>query len=259
MKPLIKKLLRENLLNEKLADIDSDVDMLYTKYFEYDINEIQNTGIVRKDMFIDTEIDTSVLKSPECIEANRLNPCKILINKSMSRNSDNYYQPSTSTISLSINKSAINYIIYDTNGNVEVAIKMLPNERQQNGLRAELTEEKIKGSIHHELAHWIDDTLHNKHITKRVNKAMELGTPNVGGIPVNATKMEIQGQIHNVKQLYNKYKDIWDELTFNELIKRSPSLNSIYGNLSGEFRTKWLRDLKTRMHREGLLGKKMVN
>jgi hypothetical protein len=70
--------------------------------------------------------------------------------------------------------------------------------------------------------------------------------------------MEIQGQIHNVKQLHNKYNDIWDTLTFSDLIKYSPTLRTISNELKGDIKTKWVRDLKTRMHREGLLGKNMV-
>ena len=39
MKGFIKKLLRESLLNEKLTDTDDDVNLLYVKYFEYDVNK----------------------------------------------------------------------------------------------------------------------------------------------------------------------------------------------------------------------------
>ncbi len=73
------------------------------------------------------------------------------------------------------------------------------------------------------------------------------------------TKVEIQGQIHNVKQLYNKYMDIWDDLSFMDMIGMSPPLIGIYNELNFEQKKTWTRDLKTRMFRENLLGKKMIN
>ena len=99
--------------------------------------------------------------------------------------------------------------------------------------------------------------MNKQHIDKRIKKQVELGRSDLGGLPVNASKMEIQGQIHNVKQLHNKYKDIWDEMPFQKLLSLSISLNTVYKELSGDIRKKWIRQLKTRMAREGLLGKKM--
>jgi hypothetical protein len=78
-------------------------------------------------------------------------------------------------------------------------------------------------------------------------------------LPINANKLEIQAQIHNVKQLYNKYENIWDELTFKDMLTYSPPLNKVYRDLPMKIKLDWIRNLKTRMHREGLLGKNMVN
>jgi len=88
---------------------------------------------------------------------------------------------------------------------------------------------------------------------------MELKTRDIGGIPVNASKMEINGQIHNIKQLHNKLHYMWDNMTFDELVSESPTLNNIIRSLPPKFKNQWIRDLKTRMHREGLLGKMMAN
>lgn len=253
MKSLIKKLVRENLLNEKLTNIDDDVNLLYTKYFEFDVNELERTGIITDGMFLNTETNTVILKSPDCVEANKKNSCIIKINTGK-----NFYQPSTRQINISVTSNALNFVKNETGGNLQLAIKKLDG-LQQKSLSREFSEERIKGSIHHELVHWIDDTLHNSHINKRLNKTMELGTIDLGGIPVNSTKMEIQAQIHNIKQLYNKYNNIWDTLTFEEMLMYSPPLTSVFKTLKGEVKTKWVKDLKTRMYREGLLGKNMYN
>ena len=71
--------------------------------------------------------------------------------------------------------------------------------------------------------------------------------------------MEIQGQIHNIKQTYEHNKDIWDEISFYKLMNMVPSLNVVFSELKYQpkLRKQWVRDIKTRMSREGLLGKNM--
>jgi hypothetical protein len=241
-------------LNEVLTLVDDDVELLYDMFFKKDIEEIRETGIIRDDMFKRKVDDTSILQTKDAIEANGINPCAILVNYG-----HNGYQPSNSYIYISVNDNAKNFVLDYYDGNIEIAAQELSIEHQRINLPREFTPEKIKGSIHHELAHWIDDTFNRGHISKRLNKQVELGTRNLKNIPVNMTKMEIQGQIHNVKQLYNKYKEIWDDLSFMDMVKMSPPLNAIYNELNFEQKKIWIRDLKTRMFRENLLGKKMIN
>ena len=72
--------------------------------------------------------------------------------------------------------------------------------------------------------------------------------------------MERQGQIHNIKQLYNKHKDQWDKLTFKEMLELSPALDKVYYTMGDKnLRDKWVRLIKQRMYREGLLGKNMFD
>jgi len=252
MKQFIKQKLYERLVTEKLTDIDDDVDLIYNMYFKNDIEEIQNTGVARTTMFKSDKTNTSILKSKECVEADYKNRCEILINHGI-----NYYNPFKKIISISINKNALN-VIFNNNGNLIDAINYLPDE-QKKMFKTEFTEEKIKGSIHHELTHWIDDTMHNEHIKNKISKANEFGNYNPDSDSMITSKIEIQGQIHNIKQLYNKYKDIWDKLTFKEMIELSSSLTSIYNKLDYDMKKQWLRDIKIRMDREGLLGKNMAN
>jgi hypothetical protein len=254
MKSLIKKLLRENLLSEKLTEVDSDVDLLYDKYFKSDIETIERTGVVTKSMFEQFETDTSILTSPDSIKCHELNPCVIHINPG-----HNYYSPNKAIIGIGYFKGAYDFIMGYGGGNIKSALDYLSNEKQVKTLIKEFTEIRLKGSIHHELAHWIDDTLNNRHLKARVNKAMERNTRDFGGIPVDATRMEIQAQIHNIKQAYNKNKDVWDELSFQDVLDLLPSLSSVNNKFTGETKAKWRKELKLRMNREGLLGKNMKN
>jgi hypothetical protein len=256
MKKLIRILLRESLINERLMDVDDDVDFIYNAFFKMDIDDIKNTGIIKSNMFNKKEFGTDDLKSPLSQKANKINPCAIGINFGT-----NYYSPMNSQISMSINYDAFHFILDEFDGNLKKAIqelKLQGNKSMSINLSNEFSESKIKGSIHHELVHWVDDALHNDHIKKRANKASETGKGMTKkGLPINADKMEIQGQIHNVVQLKKEYYNTWDSLTFEDLLKLSTTLNVVYNQLKDDIKTKWKRDLLTRMHREGLLGKKM--
>ena len=244
-------------LNEKLTNIDDDVNLIYDEYFREGVDEFEETKRMTRSLFIPGEGDTSMLKDPESVEANAINPCAIYINKMV-----NHYDPNAKVVSVSANIQAIDFLIEVSDGYLVRAQKHLPYD-QANSLAKEFTEERIKGSIHHELAHWIDDTMHNQHIKKFVDRNIEkhnAGEP----IPynkttVNSIPMERQAQIHNIKQLHNKYKDIWDTLTFNDMMELSNALKATMTSLPDALRKQWVKDTKMRMYREGLLGVKMIN
>lgn len=248
MKSLIQKLLRESLLDERLTEIDDDVNLIYDRFFKESIDTIERTGRLNVNMMNKFTTDTSILKSPDSIRANKIKPCIIKINEGR-----NYYQPHTSTIVFGFNKQVFYFILEEYGGD----LKNIDEQYVNMGILKEFSEEKIKGTIHHELVHWIDDVFNNNHITNRIKRAMELRTTDLNGIPVNASKMEIQAQIHNIKQGYNKYKDIWDTLSFDDMVKLIPTIRNVYNSLTGLTKDKWVRAIKTRMNRENLLGAKM--
>lgn len=252
----IRKIIREEILNERLNEIDSDVNLLYDEYFKESIDSIQRGDLITYDTFKKNVSNTLYLDSEDAKKAHQLNPCPIQINYS-----SNFYNPHQNIISISIHQEAVRLVL-DSKGSIEDAANMLRNQKQRNSFLQEFTEEKIKGSIHHELLHWIDDTFNNRHIRKTMMRANELGTKDIKGIPVNSTKIEIQGQMGNVKQLYNKFiklnrLDDWNNLSFIDLTNLLPTLNTVYNQLKDETRDGWIRNLRTRMHREGVLGDNM--
>lgn len=242
---------KTKILTEELHNVDDDVDLLYNKFFKADIDEVKRTGILTKDLFKKYEIDTSILKNPKSIKTHKLNPCEIFINSG-----SNGYMPSKQIIRLSINKNAVNHVIDDHNGNLKNAIDDISDDLKDS-LNNEFEEHKIKGSIHHELTHWIDDTLYGSHINKFINKNIE--DRKYDGITVNTLPFEINGQIHAIKQLKKKHEDKWNYITFRDLLKFSPPLLQIYKSLPYDDKNEWIKKIKKRMHREGLLGRKMFN
>ena len=237
-------------LFEKLTDVNIDVDMIYNKYFREGIDYIKEHDKFDFNLFKKDTISSDILSSPLCIEANKTNPIEIKINNL----SGNYYNPFEKYIELNININAINYVSeFKT---LTDAINDLPNSKQRISLSNTFKESSIKGSIHHELVHWIDDSLNNQHLVTKLNKAKEKNTFLKN---VNYMSFEIQSQIHNIVQLKRRYEDIWDDLTFNDMIELSPPLSVVMNNRDSINKNIWIKKLKQRMNREGLLGKKMYN
>lgn len=249
----IKEVLREDLITEAIFNIDDDVDLIYDTFFKDDLEQLLTTRKLSKGMFYPTITDTRLLSNPLSVEANEKNPCRIFIN---SRDNGNMYNPNTNVISITVSKSAIEFI-RDNNNSLDEALDKL-DDYYMDRFKSDLSEEKIKGSIHHELAHWLDDTFHNRKVKRAIDKFIAKGKK-VGknNIPIDSDKLEIQAQIHNIHQLKRKYSEIWDDLNFFEMMKKSITLRVVFDMLPLKDRVRWVRDLKTRMYREGLLGKKM--
>lgn len=56
----IRRILREELLNERLTDVDQDVDMIYDKFFRDDIEKLHKTNMVSGDTFSHLGINATV-------------------------------------------------------------------------------------------------------------------------------------------------------------------------------------------------------
>ena len=252
-KTTIKNILTESLITEAIFNIDDDVDMIYDTFFKEDLEQLLTTRKLSNGMFYPTITDTRILSNPLCVEANEKNPSRIFIN---AKDKANTYNPNTRVISITVSIAAIDFI-KENNNNLDEALDNLDDQYVRQ-FKSDLSEEKIKGSIYHEFSHWLDDTFHNRKVKRAVDKFIAKGKK-VGknNMPIDADKLEIQAQIHNIHQLKRKYGDIWDELTFDEMMDKSITIKVVYKMLPLKYRDRWVRDLKTRMYREGLLGKKM--
>lgn len=238
-------------LTEAIIDVTRDVDAIYDGYFAQTVAEIANgtwDGKVVKDT-----IYTSDLVSPLCIKADQVNPCEININKSNS--GGNWYRPGDQLINITFNQQVLGLIRQA--GSMKDAMAYVGEKANQ--FRTEISPAIVKGSIHHELAHWVQDSLNNRHIGKLVDKAMQSGARGLvpDGQDVNAHHMERDSQVHNVLQLKREYEQAWDHMTFIQMIQLSPAMNATYSMMPPDQRVVWLKKLKTRLAREGLLGQNM--
>jgi hypothetical protein len=191
-------------------------------------------------MFAKAEFTTSDLISPISKKADAMNHCTILINPS----NGNYYSPNTKTIGFGFGSNVLSAVMFGDK--LRDALDMIGFDDQES-FKNEFTEHKIKGTIHHELTHWIDDTFNNRHIQKYIDHNVN-NKLNPSFNDRNTHKLEVQGQIHNIAQLKLAYEDIWDIMSFEDMVSKSPVMATLY---------KRLRDIRKRMAREGLLGKNM--
>jgi len=239
------------LLNEALENIDEDVDLLYNKFFKDDVDKFNQTKQIDGDMFTKEMSNTSILQTQASLKAHEQNPCEIYINNGL-----NAYNPNKQYLYMSAHRDVVNLI--RNAGSLELAINELPTDKHRN-FKNEITDKRIKGSIHHELLHWLDDTFNNRHLQKTINRASEMGREKAyKGRNVNSTKFEIQSQMGNVKQFKNNTPEkVYNFLSFEDLVSSLPTLSHIYKILNGDEKIQWKKDLLTRMNRENLLGSNM--
>jgi hypothetical protein len=251
------KLFENFQLFEKIADVNEDVDFLYNTYFKDGIDYIQKTDTIDKTLFKKGVISSSELVSPLSIKAHNVSPIEIYINDENIKPYTNHYSPYKNIINLCLNSNAVMHLMdYKT---IQDAANHLDNIQKKQFLK-EFDESRIKGTIHHELAHWIDDALHNSNIKMKLSNRKEKGV-DITSKNINFTDMELHAQIHNIVQLKRKYGDIWNNITFEEMIELSPILMDIKYSTRTDYedKQKWVFRLKKRMAREGLLGKRMYN
>jgi len=256
----------QEFITEATYELDTDVDMLYDLAFKDIVEQIQAGTWDGEDFASNNYIgDTGMLTSPDCKKAHEVNPLTIITTQG------NEYNPHGDAmrapfLSLSINNQVLGLI--RDHGSVKSAVEVIPWSQRER-FKSEILPERIKGSIHHELAHWLDDTFHNSHIKNRItwaNTANEKHSDykkasnimNQGKKQRNLSNYEINAQIHSIKQLKRANEDMWDLLSFGEMVKMNASLS----NLSDEFKElgeyeNWKKQLLRRMHREKLIGDEM--
>jgi hypothetical protein len=257
----------KQFLLEHTFRIGKDVDFIYNKTYKKFVNAVikyNKTGGVFPKLPNKIEISSSELKSKDAKNAHKMNPIKIIAFNDPDEG--NAYSPVYKSIFLNPNQEVIDLIKRE--GGIEQASNVL-YRNQEAAFKDELTEKRIKATIYHELSHWIDDSLHNFHITTMINQ--------VRSNPKNAQKIlkqdgadsldsfyEINAQIHALKQYKRSMnKKLWDRLAFSDVERMFASMNNVSSTLKSRYGVKeyqrWKKEILKRMAREKLLGKNMKN
>lgn len=248
-------------LTESVVDISTDVEKIYRRYMANDLKLLLSNGpaALRPKILQPLTVE-KMLVSPAAKEAFEKNPLTIVFYER-----EPMYVANTSTVYLNFDDDLIKHL--DEFGSLP-EIKQHVSPGKYIHLKQSATQETTEAIISHELSHWIRDSLGNRYIAKAATKFADRG----GLTSKKAVKQwngsyndsylsnsEIDGQVHELLPLYNKYKEHWEEMTWNELMYLSTALHKRNQNLSPEDKQIWKKKMKIRMQREGILGKKMRN
>lgn len=250
----------KSYINEKLLEIkDKDIDIIFD-YIKKDTENLykflKNKEYEKFETYANSiavdhalnkygrVIDSSVLKSDLCRKAHLLNPIKIEVGIV----SINLYDVAYKKIEVGLIRS---HLIIDLE-------TLVPSKYKQ--FTKEFDPIRVKSSIKHELIHWIDDSIHNNYLTKKLNRISraikELGKTEALKKAGNwgERSEEINAVVNQIAYIKKQNEDLWELMTWEDLGDILSSIRVYFmGNKNKENRKR----LKKRLHREGLLGKYM--
>ena len=267
-------------LNEKTFNLDVDVNKLYELSGFNNLIDMAESGslhqldskvkkLILSGEYLIYKTDTSILKSEDAKKANAINLVPIYFGIFNSSAYGIHKETEKGVIVVTLNFHAIKILLTNPGLNKENS-KFRLNDKTYKNIWNSLSETRIKNSIYHELSHWASDSIHNRYMLDLVKKSKELDDRDIlklGQKDINMTHFEIDGQIHEIKNIKNTLNDEdWNTLTLPQLFIMEPSLGQIaqdiyFGEDNDEEDVEslniWLKFLIKRMNREGLLGEKM--
>jgi hypothetical protein len=254
-----KKLVDEDrMIREATYELSADVDYVFAevKTFleDFEKNSKIYTDKFKKQNIIPKFVCTSNnLPSDLSKQAHEIKPIQIIIGRAP-EGENSYYDPSLKRIFINV----IPYKVIETLIEHDMSFDELDKHTKEKFHK--FSKVQSRQAIIHEIAHWIDDSLNNNHITKYLKKAIDSSkTRNEISKEALETDIEIQSYTHSVKQ----YKDDlgekkWNVLTFKQLFD-----DTALGVVIDELREdpvalkKWKRKLFKRLAREDLIGNNM--
>lgn len=255
--------INEEVLNEKVFDINDDVDFLIKESgIEKFYNEIKEGKTPYFDEIMNDKevaflaIESSELKSEAAIKASEINPISIFIGFPEGT-IGSHYNPKDKYILASPIRQVFK-ILYQ---NEQYELKVDQIESFKNDLKID----RLRHALAHELSHWISDSLHNAHIEKIIDRANELNKAEYMKLKnqdVNMTYFEIDAIIHGIRELKRQYtQEEWDIFTFRDVMIKYTAISGVDRTLKTRYGLDvaliWQKNLLKRMQREGLLGLNM--
>lgn len=168
---------------EKVFHLRKDIDNIYKKSFKPLVDDIEkalktgkpptNKLVLKHAQRFNNEktmllvIDSSELVSPDAKKAHKLKPIKI--HMEIGTNRGNVYNPGDGEVHIEINKGVLK-IFADYDWDKESILNAVDGE---NTVFNEISEMKLKGTINHELSHWIRNT-QTGHLDKMFKRSDKL-------------------------------------------------------------------------------------
>lgn len=196
--------------------------------------------------------------NPTIKEANDKNPVALLFGIT-----NNFYDVKTHTINIGINPRVIEVLGHEGIRN-SVIMDMHPN------ITYELTPEKLKQSIGHELTHWIEDSLYKnkmKSVLNSTSKKIDKTNSQSKRDKIirnfrSFSEHEIQAIVNGLSVIRDEDPEKYDKKNWSDLLRISPSIKLYFDNskdLPEDERREVLKNIFRRLFREDLLTKKMID
>lgn len=291
---LIREELKKSLLSEATLNLDEDVDYIYDKAFKNFFEKLLNrkfpelSAVMKKQNILLATIQSSELPSQLSQQATAVKP--ITIYCGIFFDTISHYDVEDSRIVVKIAGQTLQAVY---NGYTE---KDFEEDIQKAFLADTSSPSSLKGTIYHELSHWIRDSLNNRHIEKLVGKiSKKMASPLGKGVDPSVrtsqiqnikdqghpdtymTNYELDAAIHQIKQKKRDTDpDTWNSMSFIDMIREINGINTTYRRLTKKYmnhvssqkfqlKPSWKKDwaeqfvkmLLKRMSREGLVGNKM--
>jgi predicted SprT family Zn-dependent metalloprotease len=265
----------DQIFNEATFDIDSDVDYIWNlygkkliSYYKKNSQDIYNVFMRNSDVEF-VSLDSSSLPSDLSKKAYSVNPVMIRIGVFRSGSA---YNIKGKEIRLSLNRNAVLELGPSGLKNKEALVKF-PT------IKSEFTEKSIRGTIAHELTHWISDSIRNSHLKKTIadiDKAINDLNKKFNKASNHEHKKEAEKKlfdfqiaslheqdayVHAIKEIKRSYtQEKWDKLRTEDLVNIKPSFFSVFNRFTAypeEVYFAFYKRFFGRLAKEGLLGKNM--
>lgn len=203
-------------------------------------------------------ISSGQLKSKICREAHAINPITFYIY--FAAMEGNLYDATKGYVSIGIPESVLRPMLgrLDVLDGLHISL-----------IRNEISDVRVKSTIRHEMSHWLDDSLHNRHIRNISLVSSEIFKTNPDKARAYFKKTISQGQddvymggievtalVNQIDELRRRLKKSeWDKLTWYDVIMAIPSLQTLNASLGA----KWRQKMFSRLARENLIGKNFRN
>lgn len=266
-------------LFEALFHLDDAVDYIFDEAFgkffkgieKYKRGDVNINEVLLRVREFSMQNIVKNIKNPKIQEAMTIFPIEI---KAAILTGRSRYVPQKGIIELSLNPTVYSKVINAvTDGmSYEDMVELERLEGKERAFLYELSGEKIKTVIAHELSHWLDDVFHGRHLTTmstKMRKFLERGKQKeaeklaLRRQPyVYMTDYEINAIIHGIKQMKRNFsREEWNAFTLEDLIDMDSSLKLSHDRIMKRFGrnevANWKKFILKRLHRERLLGRNM--
>lgn len=287
------ELFQETILMEGMVTFDRTVDAIYKEFFSEHFKEINQMNVdhVRRyaagefvrSVSIDQLIRQGIVKDRNIIETNEISPAIMIFNDV---HKGNLFVPRENSksrkdeIYVTIASSVLDSIrLHPRLSKKELIDEIEERNGQSVGItfQQEFRPVRAKASINHELSHWYDNTVRNRHISNRLIGARNIYNDEIaagrsdeiaskrsgrflfaGNQTPSPSNYEIEAFMSNVRQTKRANRSKWDSITFDEMLNLiPPALGIKHSTTKTKEWGKWRRLVLARMAREGLLGRNM--